>query len=136
MEVKFDYENGEKSYFGQVFRPVAKVSFKIPKKELWIETWMVVDTGADFSILPSYLSNDLQISLEHDCIKDITMGVGGNQTIYLLKSRITAKIGEIKRKVPIGFLDRNEVPPILGRQGFLETFDTEFLRSHAVVFKG
>ena len=93
MEVKFDYENGEKSYFGQVFRPVAKVSFKIPKKELWIETWMVVDTGADFSILPSYLSNDLQISLEHDCIKDITMGVGGNQTIYLLKSRITAKIG-------------------------------------------
>src|SRR3990167_4067368 len=136
MEVKFDYENGEKSYFGQVFRPVAKVSFKIPKKELWIETWMVVDTWADFSILPSYLSNDLHISLEHDCIKDITMGVGGNQTIYLLKSRITAKIGEIKRKVPIGFLDRNEVPPILGRQGFLETFDTEFLRSHAVVFKG
>ena len=136
MEVKFDYENGEKSYFGQVFRPVAKVSFKIPKKELWIETWMVVDTGADFSILPSYLSNDLHISLDHDCIKDITMGVGGNQTIYLLKSRITAKIGEIKRKVPIGFLDRNEVPPILGRQGFLETFDTEFLRSHAVVFKG
>lgn len=29
----------------------------------------------------------------------------------------------------------NEVPPLMGRLGFLETFDTEFLKRHAVIFR-
>lgn len=96
---------------------------------------MVVDTGADFSILPYYLSEDLAISLEKDCLKDITEGVGGRQSIYMCKFKIKAKIGRLERSVPLAFFDTNEVPALLGRQGFLETFDTEFLKSHVVVFK-
>lgn len=123
-------------FFGRIFRPVAKVSFKSPKqKNIWTDTWMVVDTGADFTILPRYLSNDLGISLEHDCVKDTTKGVGGAQVIYLCKDRIKAKIGTLERKIPLAFFDNNEVPPLLGRLGFLETFDTQFLKSHIVVFK-
>lgn len=102
---------------------------------MWTNTWMVVDTGADFTILPRYLSEDLAISLERDCVKDITSGVGGEQTIYLLKPLLMAKIGNIERKVPIAFFDSNEVPPLLGRLGFLETINTEFLKTHSVVFK-
>ena len=135
MDVKFSFENVGKSFFGQVHRPIAKVSFKVPKSDLWIDTWMVIDTGADFTILPRYLSGDLQISLERDCVKDITSGVGGEQAIYLYKSKLKTKIGNLQREIPMAFFDSNEIPPLLGRLGFLETFDTEFLKNHTVIFK-
>lgn len=135
MDVEFPFENVGKGYFGYIRRPIAKVSFKCRMQDLWIDTWMVVDTGADFSILPRYLSEDLGISPEHDCIKDVTAGVGGQQTVFLCKSKVEALIGSLKRKVPLAFLDSNEVPALLGRLGFLETFDTEFLKMHAVIFR-
>lgn len=96
---------------------------------------MVVDTGADFTILPKYVSKDLKISLEKDCIVDSTKGVGGEVEIYLLKEKIKAKIGNVVRKIPIAFFSSDEVPALLGRLGFLETFDTQFLKSYVTVFK-
>lgn len=135
MDVKFAFEYVGKSFFGSIHRPVAKVSFKSPKENIWIDTWLVVDTGADFTILPEHLSHDLGISLERDCVKEGTVGVGGEQNIYLCKSKIKAKIGHIERDIHLAFFDTNEVPALLGRLGFLETFDTEFLKTHTVVFK-
>ncbi|KKU15529.1 MAG: hypothetical protein UX21_C0002G0003 [Microgenomates group bacterium GW2011_GWC2_45_8] len=134
MDVKFDYEFASDSYFGKIFRPVAKVSFKSFIGDLWSDIWMVVDTGADFSILPRYVSSDLGISLEQDCIVDATSGVGGEQKIYLYKKRIEVKVGKFTRQVPIAFFDSDEVPPLLGRLGFLETFDTTFFKSRKVTF--
>lgn len=136
MGVKFAFEKIGKSFFGTVHRPIAKVSFKSQKSDLWASAWMVVDTGADFTILPRYLSEDLEVSLEKDCIKDTTTGVGGQQALYLCKKRIKAKLGAHERDIPLAFLDSNELPALLGRLGFLETFNTEFLKSHFVVFKG
>lgn len=136
MDVRFPFENVGKSFFGFVHRPVAKASFKSIKGNIWTDTWMVVDSGADFTILPRYLSSDLEVSLETDCIKDTTVGVGGKQALYLCKKKIKAKLGPYEINVPLAFLDSNEVPALLGRLGFLETFDTEFLKSHIVVFKG
>jgi len=135
MDVKFDFEYGGKSYFGEVFRPVAKVSFKSPNLPIWSDVWMVVDTGADFTILPRYVSRDLGISLEKECVLDSTVGVGGKQKIYLYKAKIIAKIGNVLRKIPLAFFDGDEVPALLGRLGFLETFDVEFLKNHIVNFK-
>lgn len=135
MDVKFAYEFGGDSYFGKIYRPVAKVAFKSQIHDVWSNIWMVVDTGADFSILPRYVSADLGISLETDCILGNTVGVGGEQRIYLYKEKIETKIGELSRSVPLAFFDSDEVPPLLGRLGFLETFDTSFLKSHHVIFK-
>lgn len=135
MGVRFSYKNVGENQFGKIFRPVAKVSLRSPTLPLWTETWMVVDTGADFTILPQYLSEDLGISLERDCSKDGMIGVGGEQSVYLLKTRVRAKIGNIERMIPLAFFDTNEVPALLGRLGFLETIDTEFLKTHTVVFK-
>lgn len=135
MDVSFSFEDAGTNYFGRLYRPIAKVSFQLPQQRIWIDTWMVVDTGADFTILPQYLSEDLHISLERDCLKDVTAGVGGERAIYLVKSKVKAKIGNMERMVPLAFFDTNEVPALLGRLGFLETFDTEFLKSHMVVLK-
>ena len=135
MDVKFAFENAGEISFGTIYRPIAKVSFKSLRGNIWTGTWMVVDSGADFTILPRYLSEDLEVSLERDCIKDTTAGVGGEQSIYLCKKRIKAKLGHYERNVPLAFFDSNEVPALLGRLGFLETFNTQFLKSHMVVFK-
>lgn len=134
MDVKFVYEHSGNCYFGKIYRPVAKVSFKSKINDLWSDIWMVVDTGADFSILPRYVSNDLGISLEKDCLLDITAGVGGEQKIYLYKHKIKVRLGEFAREIPVAFFDSDEVPPLLGRLGFLEIFNTNFLATHQVEF--
>ena len=136
MDVKFAFENVGKNLFGSIYRPLARVSFKSIKNDIWISTWMIVDSGADFTILPRYLSADLEVSLERDCIKDKTFGVGGEQAIFLFKKKIKARIGRHERDIPLAFFDSNEVPALLGRLGFMETFNTEFLKNHFVVFKG
>lgn len=135
MTAKFPYDPVGKMYFGPIYRPVAQVSFQSPNTKLWTYTWLIVDTGADFSILPRYVAKDLRISLERDCVIDSTFGVGGEQRIYLCKEKITAKIGDMTRKVPLAFFDSDDVPPLLGRCGFLESFDVEFLKTHVVMFK-
>lgn len=95
---------------------------------------MTVDTGADFTILPRYLADELGISLEEDCLKNQTFGVGGERVIYLCKPKIKAKIGPHERQIPLAFFDSNEIPALMGRLGFLETFDTSFLKNHTLVF--
>lgn len=135
MDVRFPFENVGKNFFGSVHRPVARVSFKSIKNDIWTSTWLIVDSGADFTILPQYLSEDLEVSLENDCVKNETVGVGGEQTIFLCKKRVEARIVHHEREVPVAFFDSNEVPALLGRLGFLETFNTYFLKNHFVVFK-
>lgn len=135
MAVKFPFEKIGDSLFGIIYRPIAKVLLQSPSQKTWAETWMIVDTGADFTILPRYLSEDLGVSLEKDCIKDTTFGVGGQQTLYLCKEKIKAKIGSFERQIPLAFLDSNEVPPLMGRLGFLETFDTYLTKTHITIFK-
>ena len=119
-----------------MYRPIAKVSFQSPHSDtLWVDTWLIVDSGADFSILPRYHAHDLGINLEKDCVIDATQGVGGQQTIYLCKKKISVKIGTIERKIPLAFFDSDELPALLGRLGFLETFDVSFQKTHKVTFK-
>ena len=134
MRASFNYEYLGKGKFGQLSRPVAKVSF-LSKEGKWIEFSMVVDTGADFSILPRYIARILKISLETDCVEDETIGIGGEQKIYFLKQKIKVKIGNMEREVPIAFFANNDVPPLLGRLGFLEIFETTFVKNKKLVFK-
>lgn len=135
MAVKFPYEDNGKNSFGHIYRPIAKVTLESPVIYKPVDIWMIVDTGADYTIIPRHFMQKLRISPEKDCIRDITFGVGGNQTVYFCKSKITAKIGDMNRKIPLAFFDNDEVPALLGRLGFLETFNTEFLTSHTVVFR-
>ncbi len=135
MELKFNFEYRGESHFGKIYRPYARVLLKSPKQELWLNEWLIVDTGADFTTLPRYIARELDIDLKGDCMNGSTSGVGGKQVIFLLKKYLEVKLGETTRRVPVAFFDNNQVPGLMGRQGFIETFDTEFLKAHVVVFK-
>lgn len=41
---------------------------------------------------------------------------------------------KMERVIPVGFLDRNEVPPLMGRQLFMESLETYFSSKHIIYF--
>lgn len=94
---------------------------------------MIVDTGADYTLLPRFMADKLGTNLEKDCKVFTTFGIGGGERVYFLPN-INVKFGNWKRVIPVGFLERNEIPPLLGRHLFLETFETLFSSSHIVSF--
>lgn len=118
---------------GKIYRPVAQVFFwsKIDKK--WMEVWMIIDTGADYTLLPRFMASNLGVNLEKDCRIFTTYGIGGGERVYFLP-KMKVKLGSWERVIPVGFLERNEIPPLMGRHLFLETFETLFSSNHTVSF--
>lgn len=133
MALTFRYDKDASPILGKIYRPIAQVFFFSQNKSRWYEAWMMVDTGADYTLLPRYFSKRLGINLEKDCKIFKTAGVGGEEKVYFLKS-IRVKLGSWRRDIPIGFLDRDDIPPLLGRHQFLETFEALFSTNHSVTF--
>lgn len=133
MALTFPFEKSASPIFGTIRRPVAKISFFAKNKNRWYETWMIVDTGADYALLPKYFSSRLGVDLSKDCQIFKTFGIGGQEKVYLLKE-IRARIGKWERNVPVGFLDQDDIPPLLGRHLFLETFNLFFSLNHYLAF--
>lgn len=126
MAISFPYKKEKSSQFGITHRPVAEVYFKHKKEETWRHITMLIDTGADYTLLPHFLALPLGINLVKDCRLISTQGVGGKSKVYLLKGEIRVKVGDFERKIPLGFLANDFIPPLLGRQGFFETFKVTF----------
>lgn len=93
----------------------------------------MVDTGADFTIFPRKDAFLFGIDLAKETIEDKTFGVGGKERIFLYNN-LRVKLGDKELKIPVGFLDRNDIPALLGRQHFLEFFGVCF-EDHKTIFK-
>ena len=135
MDVSFDFKEEGESFWGKIFRPVAKVTFKSPHTDETVTVWMIVDTGADYTILPRQWAVKLGIDFVKDCWKLETSGIGGEKTSYFLKKRIEVNLGGIKKNVPVAFFDDDQAPALLGRLGFMELFDTTFFKNKKGIFK-
>lgn len=128
----FPFKRIGKTKLGEIFRPYASVLIFSEKRNEWIPMEMIVDTGADYTMLPKRCADFLKIDLNTECIAETTLGIGGSETVYLYKS-LPIKIGKWKKKVPVGFLERDDIPPLLGRLEFIEDlrvifekFETKF----------
>ena len=121
----FPYKTESSDIFGSIKRPIAEVSFWSLKSKRWLKYTMIVDTGADYTLLPNYVAFDLGIDLEKDCREYRTFGIGGSEIVYLVKKH-KISIGNFEIKIPLGFLGRDDVPPLLGRQQCLDVFNVLF----------
>lgn len=121
MVLKFDFKRESSPLFGTIYRPVAEVFLKHAEREKWRPVTMIVDTGADYTLLPRWFAPALGIDLKRDCQVFSTAGIGGSEKVHFYKD-LRVKIGDWERKIPVGFLDQDGIPPLLGRQDFLETF--------------
>ena len=126
MRAVFPYELRRSRIYGIVKRPVAKVSFWSQLVDDWLSYTAIVDTGADYTTLPKYAMVDLGISPTKDCVRRTLRGVGGSETVYLMKNPIRILIGQSEYEIPIGFLNTNEIPPLLGRENCLNLFILTF----------
>lgn len=126
MAITFQFKEYSSDLFGKIRRPVAIVYLQRLESKSWIPINMLIDTGADYTLLPKYIAIELEISLLKDCKQVRSRGVGGYSHVYLLKKKIRARIGTYERNIPIGFLPSNEIPPLLGRQEFFEKFKVTF----------
>ena len=126
MRVSFPFEIQGTEIFGIIRRPVADVGFWSKELNNWVPVKMIVDTGADYTLLPLWLSSKLGVDLKQDCKKFKTSGVGGEQLVYLIQRRWKVKIGEWEENITLGFLNDNFVPPLLGRLHCLEKIKVSF----------
>lgn len=133
MALKFLFRREKSSILGIIHRPVAQAFMWSDKDNQWLEVWMIVDTGADYTLLPRFMADKLGINLEKDCQVFSTFGVGGGERVYFLP-KIKVRLGKWERTIPIGFLERNEIPPLMGRHLFLETFEILFSSNHTISF--
>lgn len=126
MAVSFPFKEEKSSIFGVISRPIAEVLFKNIREDVWQPVTMIVDTGADYTLLPKFFASTLSINLMRDCRLITTQGVGGSSKVYLLKRPLQVRIGAFERRVPVGFLSNDYIPPLLGRHEFFETFRVVF----------
>lgn len=133
-KANFTFRPVPSKIFGIVYRPYADVLIEKKDKSGWRKATMVIDTGADYTILPRSYADYLGIDIAKDCIAQTTHGIGGLETVYLYKN-LTVKLGNFKRGIPVGFLDRDDIPPLLGRHEFFETFQTLFNDKKLIVFQ-
>lgn len=126
MATTFSFKEYPSSLFGVIKRPVAQVLFAHKKEDAWQPVTMLIDTGADYTLLPRFLAATLGITLSKDCRVITTQGVGGKNIVYLLKEKMRVRIGAYERNIPLGFLATDSIPPLLGRQEFFETFRVVF----------
>lgn len=119
---KFPFTGIGKTYLGTIYRPYALIEISSPRIADWIQVEVVVDTGADYTLLPRKYADLLGINVNIDCLPDKTLGVGGSETIYLCKKLVKIRIGTWNKTIPVGILGRDDIPFLLGRLDCLEAF--------------
>lgn len=107
-------------YLGKIYRPYIQILISSNKISEWIPTEMIVDTGADYTLFPKRYAQLLEVNFNKDCRTEETQGVGGKEKIYLCKKNILIRIGTFKKQIPVGFLNRDNIPSLLGRLQALE----------------
>ena len=70
--------------------------------------------------------------MQKDYRKFSTAGIGGSEKVYLAE-KVRIRLGEWQGCIPVGFLGRSNIPPLLGRQEFLELFKLILFR-HSTYF--
>lgn len=124
--ISFPYETKTSPIFKSIKRPVAEVSFWSAGRKRWLKYTLIVDTGADYTVFPLKVAQDLKINAEKECKKFLTRGVGGSEKVFIYKKGLRMKLGDYETKIPVGFLERNDLPPLLGRQECLDIFEVLF----------
>lgn len=110
---------------GKIYRPYAVVESFSRVTNYWESIEMIIDSGADYILLPKKYISILGVDLQKDCTVETTLGVGGSETVYQCKN-IKFKIGDHEFNAPASFLERDDVPALLGRLNCLKDFKLTF----------
>lgn len=132
MDLNFPYKDEKSDVFGDIKRPRIEVEVFSTKKDRWI--WLdevLVDTGADFSVLPRFIGSVLVEDITKGKYVEIKGVVPGVKLIAYIRD-FKIKIGNNKFVAPVAIADSDDVPAIFGRVGGLDLFNATFSKGRIV----
>ena len=100
------------------------VTFQLKSGNSWKYFTALIDSGADFSIFPSYAAIALGINIKK--LKKIKAESADEDFFDIYKITLEAKMDNNFFQLPIGFSEKPNVSPLIGRQGFFDTFEVTF----------
>ena len=122
-----DVTNGER-------KPTIPIEFKLDSGG-YIEVMCLVDSGFDVVVLPKGIAELLNLKLGE---ASNSSGLGGEVPIRLsrVSFRIKKEHGYHTLTIPVEVLDTDNIPVLLGRQGFFDKFKVTIdERNEKVVLK-
>ena len=109
---------------GVIYRPVAEVLLQGQAGE-WIPVEAYVDSGADITIFPRYIGEDL-LGLEVEGgVLIRPMGIA-RQTLSAWIHEVPVRLGDEGFEATVAFAETNSVPSFIGRTGFFDRFTVVF----------
>jgi hypothetical protein len=108
--------------FGEVYEPTIPVEIIGPDKT--VEALMVVDSGADISLLPHWVAEIVGLLLNTENRRDIH-GIGEESIPYILDT-VRMRIADSEISPRIAWALDEEVPFVLGRLDVFKKFSIEF----------
>lgn len=128
----FPFKFITKTKLGKIYRPYIIVSVYSKQRKAWQPLEMVIDTGADYTLFPKKYAEILGVDLLNECFAETTLGIGGAETVYQHKS-LRIKIDNWEKQIPVGFLERNDIPALLGRLDCLEILHLTFKNRKSLI---
>ena len=106
--------------------PICPVLFTDGLKQK--EVLMVVDSGAEFSLINKTLGEELGFAIAHGEKIEIGQGVGGE--IKYVNRMVDLSVAGHTFKAPVAWvIDDTDVPLLLGREVVFELFDIKFIQA-------
>ncbi|MCX6750016.1 MAG: retropepsin-like aspartic protease [Candidatus Pacearchaeota archaeon] len=107
--------------------PYIPIELHGEKGTLWVETYALLDSGADISVIPKDFAE--LIGVKMDGKPTIANGLGGE--VNVVNSRMNVKMKGDRTtyefNIPVQvILDESKIPVLLGRDGFFSYFRIEF----------
>lgn len=101
---EFPFTKIGRGHLGDIFRPYATVLLFAKTRKIWLPVNMVVDSGADYTLLPKRYASVLGIDLARDCVVEMSVGIGGSERVFLYREQL-ARLGKWQKKIPVRFLE-------------------------------
>ena len=120
--IEFEFEKRQTQKLGEILKPIVPVTIIGPKRSLNI--FMLLDSGADLSLLPYSVGETIGLELDIENRSEV-QGIGEGSVPYILTA-VKLQIQDIEILVRVGWALIEEVPFILGRLDVFQNFSIEF----------
>lgn len=134
--VKFPYTERFHTLFGTIKRPVITLLLHSDLFDQWlILNDVLVDTGADISVIPLSLGQILVDDIEHG--EPIHLGgvLSSGVVFNAFVHRVQAKLDDIAFEMPAAIALSDTIPPIFGRREALDRFNVHFLKGQQLILE-
>ena len=129
MKKCFKFARENSSSLGFVYRPIAKVGLRDSNGEMF-ELSMLVDSGADISILSKRIGDIMGLDVEQGEAK-VFRGIVGELIAYVHKIPLFINGKKVETRVAFAL---SEVPNLLGRLDIFKNFEISFKKEEEFCF--